>query len=286
MKGDVLTACAPAKVNLSLEVIGRRQDGYHDIATIVQKITLPDRIEVEPAERLSVWCSRPDLHGEENLVFQAARLLRQRCGVSTGANIRIHKRIPVAAGLGGGASNAAVALVLLNKLWNAGLSVTELCEVGVQIGSDIPAMILGPTALVEGRGDLITPLASPRRRWLALVTGQHNLANKTKDLYARLTGADFTHGEIVTELTRSLDRGGDFDETHLYNVFWRAALQLFPGLTERAQTVSRLTGRPAHLAGAGPTLFCLFDRREDARAASAELAKAGIVSIVAATLSR
>ncbi len=286
MNGNILTSCAPAKVNLGLEVIGRRPDGYHNLATIIQKISLHDRIEVEPAPRLAVWCSRPDLQGEENLVYQAAQLLRQRCGLSAGANIRIHKRIPVAAGLGGGASNAAIALVLLNKLWNAGLSATELFQIGAQVGSDVPAMILGPTVLVKGRGDILIPLAAPRRRWLVLVTGRHSLLNKTKDLYGKLTDADFTPGEMVTKLVRSLELGDDFDDMRLHNAFWRAAQQLFPGLPERAEAVSRLAGRPAHLAGAGPTLFCLFDRREDARAASANLAKAGIEGIVAATLSR
>src|SRR5688500_15047283 len=137
-----LTLTAHAKVNLTLEVLGKRADGFHDIRSVMQRISLADTLTVERAEGLTLTCSDPGLEGPENLVWRAAELLRTECGVAEGAALRLEKRIPVAAGLGGGSSDAAAALRGLNELWRLRLSGERLWELGARLGSDVPFFLL------------------------------------------------------------------------------------------------------------------------------------------------
>ena len=151
-----------AKINLGLEVVGRRPDGYHDIRSLMQSIGLADRLDIEldRAGGLRLRCPDSDLPaGEENLVLRAANRLRERTGCSLGARIALHKSIPVGAGLGGGSSDAAAALVALNRLWRLRLRRFELQEIGAEIGSDVPFFIRGGTQLARGRGDRLRPMA-------------------------------------------------------------------------------------------------------------------------------
>ena len=284
MHRESLESDAHAKINLGLEIVGRRSDGYHNIATVIQKIRLHDSILVEPANSLSVRSLRRQIPGEENLAYRAGVLLSKYSQASAGAKIQIRKRIPIAAGLAGGSSDAATTLHLLNHLWGTGLTQDELCQVGFQAGADVPALLTGTTVLVAGMGETVRPLASPRRRWLVLVPIEHSLARKTERMYKRLGPADFTDGSIVAEVAKSLEEAGDFDETLMHNGFWRVAAEEIPGLRERATALRETTGRPAHLAGAGPTLFCLFDRRSDAREAAGAVRSRGFEAILSATI--
>ena len=147
-----------AKINLSLEVIGRRDDGYHDVATILQTIDLADELALEPANTLSVTCDDPGLAGESNIVWRAATNLASRAGILPRARIHITKRIPVAAGLGGGSADAAAALLGLNRMWELNLATPELHQVAATLGSDVPFLLTGGTALATGRGDVLHPL--------------------------------------------------------------------------------------------------------------------------------
>ena len=284
MNRESLESEAPAKVNLGLEIVGRRSDGYHEIATVIQKIRLHDSISVESSQSLSVRTLRPDITIEDNLALRAGLLLSEYSDAAVGADIQIRKRIPIAAGLGGGSSDAAVTLHLLNQLWGTGLTHAELCRVGFQTGADVPALLTGPTVLVAGLGEIVRPLPSPRRRWLVLTPIRHSLARKTERMYKQLSPADFTNGSIVAEVAKSLEENSDFDEDLVHNGFWRVATEAIPGLRERPATLRAITGRPVHLAGAGPTLFCLFDRRAEAREAAGALRTRGIEAILSATI--
>ncbi|MGE5560859.1 MAG: 4-(cytidine 5'-diphospho)-2-C-methyl-D-erythritol kinase [Chloroflexota bacterium] len=154
------TWLARAKVNLVLDVVGMRPDGYHELATIFQSIELADVVTVEPAADIDVSCETPGIPaGPENLAFRAAALLRERAGITAGARIVIDKHIPAGAGLGGGSADAAATLVALNELWALGLSAGELAALGLAAGSDVPFMIAGGTCIGRGRGELLTPLA-------------------------------------------------------------------------------------------------------------------------------
>lgn len=156
-----LLFAARAKLNLGLELIKKRPDGYHEIKTLMQSISLADRIAIEPArgETIKLHCPGSDLPVDQsNLVMRAAELLRKRTGVRKGARIRLEKRIPVGAGLGGGSSDAAVTLVGLNRLWDLRLRHKELEEIGSEIGSDVPFFIRGGTQLAEGRGEKLSVL--------------------------------------------------------------------------------------------------------------------------------
>ena len=148
----MITIDAHAKLNLTLEVLGKRDDGYHDIASIMQTLDLADTLTIRPADSLSLTCSLPELSGPDNLAFKAADFLCSETGVSDGANIHIEKRIPVSAGLGGGSADAAATLVGLNRLWGLELSNDRLRYIGAKLGSDVPFLIEGGTATRARQG--------------------------------------------------------------------------------------------------------------------------------------
>lgn len=161
---------ARAKVNLVLDVVGPRADGYHELRTIFQSIELADVLSVEPADEIAVVCAAPGVpDGQGNLAFRAAARLRERLQVSAGCRIIIEKRIPAAAGLGGGSADAAAALVALNDLWGLGLTSADLVTLAAEIGSDVPFMVAGGTCLGAGRGELLTPVATAGRFPIAVV---------------------------------------------------------------------------------------------------------------------
>src|SRR6476469_7269340 len=181
---ETVRVSAPAKVNLFLEVLGKRADGYHEIATLMLAIDLEDELDVAPAEsgELSLTCDDPALPtGPENLVLKAASRLRAETGTSAGARIHLRKRIPWAAGLGGGSSDAAAALEGLNELWKLGLSTAALARVGSDIGSDVPFFLNGPAAWCTGRGEVVTPVKVGKPLDLVLVKPAEGLG--TAEVY-------------------------------------------------------------------------------------------------------
>ena len=175
-----------AKVNLTLEVLGKRADGYHEITTVMQAVDLSDRIILDDADDLELCCGAADLPTDaRNLALQAALALRQAAGVARGARIELDKRIPVAAGLGGGSANAAGVLVGLNRLWGLRWSVERLDEIAATLGSDVPFFLRGGAALGTGRGEKVAALPA---RSLALVLVNPRFPSSTAEMYGRLTG--------------------------------------------------------------------------------------------------
>src|SRR5215831_14410834 len=176
---------ASAKVNLSLEVLGKRPDGFHEIASVMHAVDLADRLTLEAAPTVSFHADDPELPTDEgNLVVRAAALLREAAGVEAGAKIELRKRIPVAAGLGGGSSDAAAALWGLSRLWGLGWSRARLAELAVRLGMDVP-FFLGPgPALATGRGERLEPLG--RMGGYALVLVNPGVSVSTREVYARV----------------------------------------------------------------------------------------------------
>ena len=150
---------AYAKVNLTLEILGKRRDGYHDLASVMQTVNLFDTVTVSEADSIIVDCDGLEIDTEMNLATKAASVLKNRTGIRSGAKILIKKRIPVSAGLGGGSSDAAATLRGLNQIWKLGLSVDELADIAASVGSDVPFLLRGGTALVRGRGEEVRQIA-------------------------------------------------------------------------------------------------------------------------------
>ncbi len=258
---------AYAKINLCLEVIARRDDGYHDIISVMQLVDLHDTLTFTHADDLTVECDDPTLAGgETNLVWRAARLLQESAGVAAGARIELHKRIPTSAGLAGGSSDAAATLLGLCELWDLKLSKGELRYLASRLGSDVPFFLNGPTALVEGRGERVTHLPATLPGWAVLVCQPYHLPNKTQRLYASLKKQDMTDGNTTQQLVHTILREEFPRADLLHNSFQRVAFAMFAGLDQTAQIMLKSSGRDAHLSGSGPTLFTLFTAAQRSRA--------------------
>ena len=277
-----------AKINLSLEVIGRRDDGYHEIATILQTIDLADAVTIRQSDSLLVECDQPGLDGERNLVWTAARALAERAGIAPRARISIVKRIPVAAGLGGGSADAAAALRGLNRIWGLDWPASELAAIAAGIGSDVPFLLYGGTALATGRGDCITPLPAPlpgRDLLLIAPAPSMTIPNKTPTLYGALTAADFSDGQHTRRLFQSDTlAAGAWTTGCCRNAFTRAAREIFPGLAGVWDQIAAVTAHPPVLSGAGPAIFCAPAAQDEYNAAAQTLQDTGATAYFVRTI--
>ena len=242
---------APAKVNLFLEVLGRRPDGYHEVAAVLQEIGLEDDLSAEPAGSFTLSCSGLAIPegGGENLVLKAARLLAREAGVKEGVAFRLHKRIPAGAGLGGGSSDAAAALKACCRLWKLDLSAA--LGTAAAVGSDVPFFLTGGTALCTGRGERIERLPSPLSNTeicteICVVWPGIHLS--TQQVYGAM-GGDFSGRKSASEFVKSLQS----KEMHLFNRLEEPALKLRPelGLLRKA------LGPGALMSGSGSAFFRL-----------------------------
>lgn len=272
-----LTLFARAKINLTLEVLGKRDDGYHEVATVLQMISLADTLEFEESEVLGLECSEPSLQSADNLVVKAARALRDETGCEKGATIRLTKRIPTAAGLGSGATDAASTLVGLNQLWGLQLTSERLMELAARLGSDVAALVMGGTVLAEGRGERVTPL--PAAPDLSIVLAMPTIApveNKTAQMYARLNSSHFTAGRHTEGIVDRIRGSKEIDPTILFNVFEQVAFDFFPGLSEYRSRLLKAGAGSVHVAGAGPALFALMSDRAQGAAVVEKLQAQGM----------
>ena len=265
-----------AKVNLTLEVLGRRPDGYHELASLAHTINLADDLRIEAADELLTRVEGLDLDPETNLVARAAELVASVTRSRRGAELSLVKRIPAAAGLGGGSSDAAATLVGLNALWQTRLGLRELRHLAARLGSDVPFFVRGGAAIMRGRGDVLEPVPPLVGQWLVIVVPPHSLQDKTRRLYAALGPSDFSAGAITQRGADALGRGEPLDDSHLVNGFERAARAVFPGLSAAWAEAERVCGRRFFLSGAGPALFALAGDRADARRQVARLARPGL----------
>jgi 4-diphosphocytidyl-2-C-methyl-D-erythritol kinase len=264
-----------AKINLTLEVLGRRDDGYHEVRTILQTIDLADWLDIQPAPTLLVECDDTSLNGEANLVWRAAVALAQSQGIEPKARIFIRKGIPAGMGLGGGSSDAASALVALNRLWGLYLSVEDLAQVAADVGSDVPFFLWGGTALAEGRGERITPLPPLAPVPVLLICPKETMPGKTARLYSRLTPAHYSDGGTTCRALKTL-RAGQSVADSICNVFEEVAFREFPGLGQLYRRVEGLSAARPHLSGAGPALFCLPSSEEEHQRVAKALQSCGV----------
>ena len=256
MASGRMTLKAYAKVNLTLEVIDKRDDGYHNVATILQTVDLADTVVIGEADELSVECDEAELSGERNLAWKAATALAEWARIVPRAHIRIEKGIPVASGLGGGSADAAATLVGLNRLWGLDLSGEDLALVAARLGSDVPFLLTGGTALGTGRGDEITPLPQLPASELLLVVPADSIEAKTPTMYRALSLEDFSDGARTQAISGEL-AVRDLTSADCCNAFERAAREIFPRMAHVWDRVAEVTGHPPRLSGAGPAMFVM-----------------------------
>jgi 4-diphosphocytidyl-2-C-methyl-D-erythritol kinase len=271
----MMTVYAPAKINLVLEVLGKDND-YHRISSIVQSIDLCDVLNFQPDEEVGFECAEPSLK-RDNLVTRAASLLKESTKCSVGARIELRKHIPWGVGLGGGSSDAAGTILALNELWGLGLPLSELVHLAYKLGSDVPFFIHKGTALVEGKGERVTPLPSLSSTYFVLlVPPLPKISDKTKQMYNNLHAAYYTEGQFVQQALSSLRRGKAIDYSLMFNVFEKVAFDFFPGLDRYRKTLKEAGAPAVYLAGSGPCLFTSFSEQEKARELFSRLRKQGL----------
>jgi 4-diphosphocytidyl-2-C-methyl-D-erythritol kinase len=287
----VLRVPSFAKVNLGLEVLGTRQDGYHELRTIFQTIDLRDDIEIRPARRgITVSCDHPAVPaGPENLAARAAAELRRYARRRDGVSVRIIKRIPVAGGLGGGSSNAAAVLMGLDRLWRLGLGPAGLHPLARRIGADVPFFLVGGTALGLGRGDEVYPLFRQVRAHVVVADPGRPLSTAAvfRRLDRSLTPRENGH-TIFRFISRDLEGLGTAFPI-LANDLEEAALEEAPDLADQVRRIRGILVREgavlASLSGSGSSFFGVFDDPQRARRGQAALAAEGLSAFHGRTLS-
>ena len=281
----MLTGLAPAKINLVLEVLGKRDDGYHEIRSLVQTISLCDVLSFELAEGISLNCTEPSLQSSDNLAIQAARLLKEVGGCEKGVEIGLEKRIRWGAGLGGGSSDAAAVLLALNKLWGLELTTSGLVGLGAKLGSDVPFFIHKGTALVEGRGEKVAPLSTSLPGWFVLLLPPlPQMPGKTQQLYARLDDQHFTQGQFTGKAVEAWSGDRQISPSLLFNVFDKVAFDAFPGLEEYWKRFEEAGAAGIHLAGSGPALFAPVNSEAKAEELHGRLCEQGLEAYSVSTL--
>ena len=280
----MLTVKAYAKVNLTLEVLGKREDGYHQIASVMQTIDLADELRFAPADQLTLRCNLPALETPDNLVLRAATLLREQTGYTGGAEIHLDKAIPLASGLGGGSSDAAATLTALNDLWELGLQQEELHSLAASVGSDVPFFLQGSTALVEGRGEVVQLLPPVSTLHLVLLAPPGEIPDKTATLYRQMTLEHYSRGEASLRLRRSIERGRRPSGRMLFNVFEGVAFDFFPSLGAYREAMLNAGAPWVHLVGSGPSLYTFGASKSKALALAEKLRDEGYEPYVAATV--
>lgn len=264
-RADAVVYWAPAKVNLFLEVLAKRPDGYHDIATLMVAVGLYDQLEFREGStgKIVVHCDLPALTtGPDNLVTRAAELLRRRTNCQRGAEIRLSKRIPLAAGLAGGSSDAAATLAGLNDLWTLGLTRAELMALGAELGSDVAFFFATPAAWCTGRGEHVTPLTLGCPLSFVLVCPPQGLA--TAEVYR---GVKVPEQPLMGEEIRQAAQRGDIGEIgrRLHNRLQDSAENLCLTVAEYRHRLQQLQPAGCLMSGSGSTLFALCRDDPDAR---------------------
>jgi 4-diphosphocytidyl-2-C-methyl-D-erythritol kinase len=253
---------APAKINLGLEVIGRRSDGYHDLCTVMGSISLFDKLSMGVWSESSLMTTSNEIAPADNLVAKASQLF-QRLDPKLRATIILHKRIPFASGLGGASSDAAATLIGLRTLSAQSITMNQIEALGGELGSDVPFFVRGGAALVEGRGERITPLTHMPDASVVVVTPRIAIPNKTATLYRSLDPSDFSDGSIVRELVENPI--GIAAAGAPPNAFARALYRIAPELAE-IPVIMRHSGlQYVALSGAGPSHYAIEPDRVRAR---------------------
>lgn len=260
---------AMAKINLGLDVLRRRSDGYHDLRMIMQTVYLYDQIEIAEKETSGITLTTNAGYlpvNEDNLVYKAAKLLMEEFGIEQGVRIHLKKYIPVAAGLAGGSSDAAAVLIGINRMFRLGLSKEDLKKRGVKIGADVPYCIMRGTALAEGIGDVLTPL--PAAPDMHVVLAKPPIHVSTGFVYTNLKADQLAYHPDIDAQADAIRAGDGYAMAKLMgNVLETVTIPAYPVIEEIKEEMKRAGALGAMMSGSGPTVFGLFDDAKKAQAA-------------------
>ena len=251
---------AYAKLNLSLELLDVvRTDGYHEISTVMQSISLADTLIFEKSDDIVITSDKVFWKADASLVSKAVVLMQQEIATEEGVNIEVKKNIPLSSGLGGDSSDAAAVIRGLNALWGAKMSVAEMLSLAERLGSDVPFFIQGGTQHAKGRGEILVPVDTPSDAKMIVVFPELKTPpRKTKMLYALISKDDYSDGSLTDSLSWGLDSGEPLTGFSLINSFDRVAGQVFEDLDVVRRDFANLAGRRVYLSGSGPSLFAVF----------------------------
>jgi len=264
---------ALAKINLGLDVLGRRENGYHDVRMVMQTIFLYDNVTIEKKEEPGV-CVETNLYylpvDENNIAYKAANMLVEEFDIKEGVSIKLEKHIPVAAGLAGGSANAAAVLVGMNRLFGLKLTMEELMERGVKLGADVPYCVMRGTVLAEGIGEILSPLPPLPRCYVLIAKPNINVSTKT--VYEKLDSKEITEHPDVDGLLEGL-KNQDLKKVAscMGNVLERVTIEDYPVIEEIKNAMKAAGALNAMMSGSGPTVFGIFENRQTAKAARQKL---------------
>ncbi len=265
------TENAFAKINLFLDVIQKRPDGYHDIGILFQTIDACDHLQAREIADNSVvlrYSVPQDYPVESDLVYRAAVALRNRFSVTKGVELYLEKVLPMGAGLGGGSADAAATLRLLNRMWSLGASAAELCEIGAKLGADVPFLVEGGTALATGIGEILEPIAAPELpSGCVLAVATPLCAVPTKAAYAGIipSGGE-QYGQFENKVRKMGVKPLD-EEFDLYNKFEESVFPQYPQIASLKQKFMDFGGLRALMSGSGASVFCFFGSENEAKRA-------------------
>ncbi|WP_077298852.1 4-(cytidine 5'-diphospho)-2-C-methyl-D-erythritol kinase [Virgibacillus pantothenticus] len=257
---------APAKINLSLDVLSKRSDGYHNVEMIMTTIDLADRIRLFelPEDRIEISLeSRFVPSDKRNLAYQAALALKQIYGIRKGVYISIEKNIPVSAGLAGGSADAAAVLKGLNRLWELKISQAELAQLGALLGTDVPFCIYGRTGLAKGRGEIVEPLPSPPPCWVVLAKPDIGVSSRT--IFQRIVVEDLVHPE-TRRVMNALEEGS-FEKLclSLGNALEPLTMEQHPEVQQIKNVLQQAGASGVLMSGSGPTVYGLVEHESKAK---------------------
>lgn len=257
---------APAKINLLLDVIGKREDNYHNLRMVMTTIDLYDRISINKINENKIIINSNKYflpNDERNLVYKATKLMKATFNINSGFNIFIEKNIPVAAGLAGGSSDAAATIRAINKIFKLNLSLSEMINLGLLIGSDVPFCLYNRTALVEGRGEIITPLPKVPKCWVILVKPHFGVS--TKDVFSNVDLNEIHHPNIEKMIESIKHPNYSLMCESLGNSLEQVTFKMYPEVREVKEKLLYLGVDNALMSGSGPTVFGLVLKERKAK---------------------
>ena len=249
---------APAKINLGLDVLHKRADGYHELEMVMASVDLADRLTFEPLpeDRIIVETNKAFLPiDKRNNVYQAAEILKARYGIKEGIKISITKNIPVAAGLGGGSTDCAAALRGMNRLWDLNLSVDELVDMGVLVGTDVPYCLHGTASLITGKGELVQPLVPMPQCWVVLVKPRVSVS--TRKIFQQLRAEELSHPNMAKLAQAILDQDYQAMIRYMGNNMEDVTIPKYPVVQQIKDRMMKYGADVAMMSGSGPTVFAL-----------------------------
>jgi len=276
---------AYAKINLSLDVIRRRPDGYHEVKMIMQTVGICDTITISKADDKGIFLKVGDAPlpcDKSNLIYKAAEMVMQQFDIREGVEITLDKNIPIAAGMAGGSSDAAAVFRGMNRLFGLGMSLSEMQKLGVKIGADIPYCVMGGTALSEGIGEILSPLSAPPKAYLLIAKPDIDVS--TKFVYENLHADTLSYHPDVDGMVQALETGDLKGITdRMGNVLETVTEKAYPVIGEIKKLMKAEGAENALMSGSGPTVFGIYRKKDVAEKACAVLQKQKIAKQIFVT---